>query len=393
MVDAYFDGHDHDSLLEERRSTRGSSAPLHIIRIDVASAKLLHSLGYLHEALFIYRHIYNNQIACSDKCSANYATLLENCCKFDEAILVLRVTRESIHFAPLSTLLLVKLLFTNPMATKENFEAVKGLLAEIDAWPNAERPCINAYKSLWAYVNMIADLMKRDRRQLKQLVRAPDMKKFSHIYVLGDSHIVPFVHRFVKVGAYKNSERFLLRPLLVTGLKAWHTGKHRVFTHQAMLRALDIARGESEIIVSCGEIDVREGLDLAVKKCYYTSVAEATLQTVRVFLSSIAALAVDYDIGRLFLMPVTLPVRCRAKGGKWKKYKERKMQTASWNSTLIAEARRFGPKICVLDYVAAMTSKEEPGCLNMSFAMDGTHANPSLLRELENALNAAKKNV
>ena len=97
------------------------------------------------------------------------------------------------------------------------------------------------------------------------------------LYFVGDSHVVPFGHRRLL------GDRRALS-LVVTGLKAWHVGKEDVFfTGESFKRAIHLitSRGATDVVISAGEIDCREGILTSVTKEKYPDLPTAVAKTLR----------------------------------------------------------------------------------------------------------------
>ncbi|GBG00012.1 hypothetical protein Rsub_12790 [Raphidocelis subcapitata] len=218
------------------------------------------------------------------------------------------------------------------------------------------------------------------------------------LYVLGDSHCLPVAWRHVTL----RGERRLLRPLLVTGVKAWHLRRGGSFypARQFWATAAALPRG-AEVVLVVGEIDAREGLLQALEGLKYDSLEAAIDAVAAAYASALERLCRGFGL-RVFAHPAppALP--------------EAASLVCALNAALRArasEAATAGLAVRWLDFEAGLleahpaASKEarqggggsEPDGssggagpqLRREFCLDGTHLSPAYLPLLEEALNAA----
>ena len=370
MCECVADGHDHFALGQtENEKKEGELLPLHG-SLD----------NMVHDFRGAYLDSHKSAAAVADRRAADWAMVLTLLFRYKEAIDVLEKARANGE-SPLCTLLLCKALFLSCDHVDDRFERCENILREIDGFEN--EPCRRVFKSLYSYTHMISDIMKRERRARRKLQMeiGPKMKI---MYVIGDSHICSLVHR--KVCAH-----YYLCPLLVTGLKAWHVTRTRrpggvLFTTQSLVHALHKCEGAHGALLSAGEIDIREGISLAVRKGLYSSIEEAIAATSTAFVSTVAKLAEEHEIEQIYVLPVIPPPRGQTRGGKFRMRQRRARHTKLWNAA-IAEKAAAESRVVFLDFVDAMMDRVDGESLDVRFALnDHTHANSNLAVLLEREL-------
>ncbi len=347
---------------------------------------------------------------------ADWCQLLEICGRHDEAVAALR-RAPSPHL--LSRLLLLKLLYIAPQPlTLGALDACRKLVASIErddtvtvkkSWTDARAMGSDGCKSHWAYFVMVRELLRRERRLptgLRLLLLRPPAADSQHggrkpLHVVGDSHVVPFAHRVI---SWRGKAWYLV-PHVVTGLKAWHV--HRgtgFFTGTSLRRVLGRIRdgaatedgvARSSILMSAGEIDVREGLARLVSEGgegrQYASLAEAVRRTVSAYLSALVRLAEEFNCV-FYVLPLLPSMRRANRGGQFKARETRQLARRLWNEALRSEnvpGRRLG--LVVLEYASADMCDGGGQNLLPALSLDGTHASARFLPILERALECAAK--
>jgi hypothetical protein len=108
---------------------------------------------------------------------------------------------------------------------------------------------------------------------LPNLPNLPHLPHLPPIFLVGDSHALAASWRVVQ---WRGAAR-LLRPVSVTGLKAWHLRPASDFYTSSSFDAalLRLPQGAS-LIALLGQIDCREGLLPAVERARYEGLAEAS---------------------------------------------------------------------------------------------------------------------
>ena len=212
------------------------------------------------------------------------------------------------------------------------------------------------------------------------------------LYVLGDSHVLSLAWQTLEVAPRRWRT---LVPYLATGLKAWHCREGtRFFTHDNLRTALRRlpARGRRTVLLSAGEIDCREGIGGARLRGYDGDGCEdAVRRTVRAYVAGVAALAEEFDVHRILLLPVAPHAYRSPKNGKAAGRERRRERTRLWNSTLEAEcgAGGGGGRVAFLNYWRRLAAPDRDDfTLHRHYNADFTHMNAAFLPHLEAAIGA-----
>ena len=344
------------------------------------------------------------------------------------------------------------------------------------------------YKSHWSYVTMITELFKREKRLSTHLQLVPPRKSpatdsttttttttttteakteppensttvwneskttnqqsSTSLFFIGDSHIVTFARR-----------RFLGRvPMtyLTTGLKAWHVGarvnpptfftganfqkscrqikkqiqinKNKYENESGGLNGSEAKKRCFDVVISCGEIDCREGFSNAIQKGVYQNDEEAIQTTVHLYVQKLWNIftqeeeeeedalkdAKDHDMDLnldlvcgVYVLPV-FPLQKKGRNGQDEKLK-RIHRIHLWNKTLEHEIRERNKKhemcerrdcVCchgkkrVFVFLKVdeerICKKDESGELSVylkdELTLDGTHVNAKIIPYVEQAM-------
>jgi hypothetical protein len=162
-----------------------------------------------------------------------------------------------------------------------------------------------------------------------------------------------------------------------------------------------------DVLISCGEIDVREGIGGALDKGKYTKISTntnthnvdstgsteferlcaATRHTVTAFLDGLQELGRRLNL-RLILLPVAPHASRPAKRGRWRMRARRRDTVKLFNAFVHEHMDQFSPShVVFLDYSSALYD-EDKAALDPKFDCDKTHLNAKVLTVLENALLA-----
>ena len=202
------------------------------------------------------------------------------------------------------------------------------------------------------------------------------------LYVLGDSHVLSMAWQTIVLPA--SGRLRLLVPVVVTGLKAWHTrSETRFFTH-ALLHTLLQRIQCRTIIISAGEIDCREGIGGEALEGYNHICQDHIARTVRDYVDALDGLSKRYRL-QILVLPVAPHAHKSDKCGKAMGRATRRQVMQRWNHELkrMIEASD-NQQVHLLDYEASLL---DPGyVLKPAYNADSTHMNSAFLPHLEGAL-------
>lgn len=121
------------------------------------------------------------------------------------------------------------------------------------------------------------------------------------VHVLGDSHCLSHGWQRVTLGG----RGALLRPVLVTGLKAWHLRPQSTFFPKANFEnaAATLPKGATAVVLF-GEIDCRESLLLCVERARYESIEEGARVVIDIYVNALLELARSRSLARVCVHPV-----------------------------------------------------------------------------------------
>jgi hypothetical protein len=207
------------------------------------------------------------------------------------------------------------------------------------------------------------------------------------LHVVGDSHVLSVAWQTIVL---PSGDQRLLIPVVVTGLKAWHTRpRTRFFTHALLHTVLHQHRCSivgRTIVMSAGEIDCREGIGGEVLKGYTQQVSadHNIAHTVSEYIDALDLLSKQYNI-QILVLPVAPHGHKSDKYGKAVGRARRRLVTQCWNQNL---KRAIDAKACsriyLVNYEAALLN---PGyVLKPVYDADSTHMNSAFLPHLEEAL-------
>jgi hypothetical protein len=176
-------------------------------------------------------------------------------------------------------------------------------------------------------------------------------------------------------------------PVLVTGLKAWHTRPQtQFFTHTCLRRSIERIPIGSLVLISAGEIDCREGMGGPLLEGYTDNCLQYVQATVQEYVHALASWPGRRH--RLFVLPVAPHLRRTAKGRAQGQASRRRTMRV-WNEQLRASLAppREPPNqnLAYLDYVDRLVASadnpddQDDFCLRKVFNADGTHLNSAFL--------------
>ena len=413
-----------------------------------------------------------------DTCAVFYGESLEHSCV--HIFKAIRIIKDKILFNnavckfydekrnvfqtfPVSTLLLLKLLYVSPVYRVDGSDAscspnstgqvdddgqilgppsidlILELLQQIGKFPSDLKAEIRRrFKSHWAFYLFIKALVEdevntsngknsvsvfycheeiigevesqslENNSMLKPINRwqhfhASKQIPYPPLFVIGDSHTLTYAWRSVRLqGALRTCI-----PILITGIKAWHFRENTDFyTNTALQNALleiNKASNARELVVSAGEIDVREGIGRALDNGHYRTLQQAVEATVLGYVTELANISTKYSV-ILLLLPVPPHAKRPSKGGRWRNRERRRKACTLFNNALRVQCDKAGPSLQYLDFIDALyiegetTSHQkdqeigfienpETRVLNPKFDSDKTHLNRHTLSLLQKTMD------
>mmetsp|Transcript_48078 Transcript_48078/g.145195 ORF Transcript_48078/g.145195 Transcript_48078/m.145195 type:complete len:589 (-) Transcript_48078:23-1789(-) len=226
------------------------------------------------------------------------------------------------------------------------------------------------------------------------------------LFVLGDSHVLSIAWQTIRIrqvdSALEKISYRLAVPFPSTGIKAWHTRRcTRFFTYYNLRSCLGRLPVKSKtVVLSAGEIDVREGIGGKLLEGYYGNCDDAVRNTVRMYVKAVAFLAEEFD-KQILLLPVAPHAYRSEKNGKSTGRALRRVRTELWNDVLrevcrvpmCDEEKKSGnlQRVFLLDYEKELRAKDDSSpvgyVLNKFYNADFTHTNSAMLSRLEDSVH------
>mmetsp|Transcript_11549 Transcript_11549/g.24756 ORF Transcript_11549/g.24756 Transcript_11549/m.24756 type:complete len:749 (-) Transcript_11549:834-3080(-) len=179
------------------------------------------------------------------------------------------------------------------------------------------------------------------------------------LYVAGDSHSLSPGWRTVPF----QGQPHLLKPVLVTGLKAWHLREESDFFPKANFKyAMGTIPDGARVVFAFGEIDCRERLLVAVERARYKDLQEGIDVVVGIYVSCLVQLARSRKFS-IMVHPVP-PV-----------LKETRAIVKLFNATLKQRVLKE-PILTYLDFFDKLLTADGED-LEPELSLDGTHMSPA----------------
>lgn len=214
----------------------------------------------------------------------------------------------------------------------------------------------------------------------------PSTQQHKPLFVIGDSHVLSIAWTTIYL---PSDERRLVVPLVVTGLKAWHTRQETYFFAHSLLHSYlrRLPANNKTILLSAGEIDCREGIGGPLLEGYKLHYQDHVCRTVQEYVKAVSQLAQQYSL-QVLVMPVAPHAHRSDRNGKaaGRAFRRRIMQ--AWNK----ELRTVLPRepVYLLDYEQRLRQEESSSSvgyvLDRTYNLDGTHTNSAILPHLEAAI-------
>jgi hypothetical protein len=227
------------------------------------------------------------------------------------------------------------------------------------------------------------------------------------LYLVGDSHVLSLAWQTIQLPVHNLDEtnhrlvKFMVVPVLVTGLKAYHCRREaRFFTRTRLMTSVRRLRasGCRTIAISAGEIDCREGFGGSKLEGYRSTCPEAVPENVEAYLSSLQEiLALDTTLEQILVLPVAPHVSQTSSRVAGQVSRRRTMR--DWNHNLRTQLPNR-PGMFLVDYIENIL--EEPAqelsgsasyCLRGDMAADSTHMNAAFARSFEQAIVSSGCNM
>eukprot|EP01114_Cavostelium_apophysatum_P020245 TRINITY_DN673_c0_g1_i1.p1 TRINITY_DN673_c0_g1~~TRINITY_DN673_c0_g1_i1.p1 ORF type:complete len:210 (+),score=50.56 TRINITY_DN673_c0_g1_i1:48-677(+) len=204
--------------------------------------------------------------------------------------------------------------------------------------------------------------------QIMETLALPVDMKLKPIYMAGDSHSLSPAWKVIRF----RGEPRLLRPALVTGLKAWHLrSESKFFPKNNFWNVIKTIPDGSDVIFMFGEIDCREGLLISVEKCRYKDLDEGAEFSVKIYVDIMLKLAEKRGF-TIFVHPI-IPV-----------LNETRRVVKIFNAILMQHVIKTGGKLRWLDFFDQLLDAN--GSFNLEYELDGTHLHPKYVPLIEEAL-------
>lgn len=264
----------------------------------------------------------------------------------------------------------------------------------LDRTVNPEYLAMSAHQIQWGKALNLD--MQRDWLIPPTQWSLPSRSQYKPLFVVGDSHVLSISWTIVFL---PNGEPRQVIPLVVTGLKAWHTRKETCFfTHSLLHSYLSrlLRQTTTTILLSAGEIDCREGIGGPLLEGYNNvDYQEHVYRTVQEYTKAVSALATQYSL-QILVLPVAPHAHRSDRNGKatGRAFRRRVMQ--AWNDEL-RSVLPLDNGVFLLDYEKRLRHEEPTSSvgyvLNPLYNLDGTHTNSAILPHLEAAIEQCGCNL
>ena len=160
----------------------------------------------------------------------------------------------------------------------------------------------------------------------------PSSRQHKPLFVVGDSHVLSIAWTTVFL---PSGEPRMIVPLVVTGLKAWHTRNETLFFAHSLLHShlRRLPPDTRTILLSAGEIDCREGIGGPLLEGYNLDFHSYVHRTVQEYVKAASELAQQYSL-QILVMPVAPHAHRSDRNGKaaGRSFRRRIMQ--AWNKEM-----------------------------------------------------------
>uniref|UniRef100_A0A7S3LJY0 Uncharacterized protein n=1 Tax=Aplanochytrium stocchinoi TaxID=215587 RepID=A0A7S3LJY0_9STRA len=264
-------------------------------------------------------------------------------------------SRKKFSDAELNTLAIwftvVKLLYLKGL-----LQFIPPLTALIEPVRVHQRLHLTLVRNEHAYYTLISQLMEYfdDLRFLR-----PRLTPNESLYVFGDSHSLPLAWKSFKLQG-KDRE---IRPVLATGVKAWHLRKESNFYPKyAFFQGAESIPNNSQVLFIFCEIDCREALAKAVEEAKYISIEEGIHRVVDIYVDTLCELAEKRKF-HIYVHPV-LPV-----------LDVTRQIVLRFNKILKKRVEEDNTKM--IKWINLNILEDDEERVKIEYQLDGTHVNPA----------------
>lgn len=254
------------------------------------------------------------------------------------------------------------------------------------------------------------DSMKIDNSGIFPISWAPLCTSTSNLpplFLVGDSHVLSLAWQVIQLpipldsidgesthaspGSSPSTRmvRFVVVPVVITGLKAWHcrTGT-RFFTHTRLIQSLRRLSSVQTIVFSAGEIDCREGLGGPRLAGYRNSCSDAVSSTVGAYVDAVRELLDRVPSLRQALVLPVAPHASQSTSRVAGQVSRRELMR-EWNDCLRYRVRQTDG-LYMVDYIEHLVNNNVDSngeyVLRSDLAADSTHMNAAFARHFEEAV-------
>ena len=199
----------------------------------------------------------------------------------------------------------------------------------------------------------------------------PSMKGESakKLYVVGDSHVLPLAWRCLTI----EDVEYTIVPILITGIKIWHLRKNSQFyTKASFERSIRKIENGAPCIFLMGEIDCREGIEMAVKDCLYDNVDDSIDVLIDIYVKVLLDVK-KRKKSKVFVHPVPCVL------------KESTTEVTHQFNRMLQKRVLRSPNLKWLD-LASQLLDEKTGFVKEDFHLDGVHIHPKYLSIIQDCL-------
>lgn len=226
--------------------------------------------------------------------------------------------------------------------------------------PLSESQAANEASYLWYIISLTQYCMRYQdlpQHQFEEILAG-------QLYCVGDSHILSLAW----APMICKGKNLVAVPLLCTGLKLWHLRKGcTLYPRETFERHIASIPSGATVIISIGEIDIREGLYSSLEKGIYKSLKEAIASLIQIYEEVLRSIASKFVSIYVMYPPPVL-------------YEIHAITYLFWEALDQMFASPSFPTN-IMPLPTAFTTTEGRIRLQERFHLDGTHLSPYCVRE------------